>query len=350
MAAMGSGGGGSLAVALQRLETAIAGGKHFRLVAPEELPDDAFVASVGGIGPVDPSGTLTTTEFQGESDPSASALATLSEYAGVSLSAVMTAELGAEALAEAWIAAVDLDLPLIDADPVGRAVPQMQITLFNLAGVAPTPQAVVTEFGDRIIVADAATEERLEAMLRALACAGGRLVFSAHHLSRVADARLVVVPNAVSTCERIGRALRGARQRGQDAAAALASEGGGEVRFRGQLISATSEEKDGFTIGETRLATKEDCPSEYRIWLKNENLVAWRDGVPDVTAPDVITLVDEHGEILLNPCLEEAGKEIAVVALPAPSAWLSPEGLALLGPKPFGFNIDYVPLGSARMT
>jgi DUF917 family protein len=345
MAAMGSGGGGSMSIALESLGRTIADGETLCLVDLEELAANACVASVGGIGPVDPSiGRAEAAQPQAEANPSASALRALCEHAGVTLGAVMTSELGAEALAEAWVAAAALGLPLVDADPVGRAVPKMQMTLFNLAGVPPTPQAVVTEFGDELIVTNVASEERLEAMLRALACVSGRLVFAAHHLTTVADLRDAVVSHAVSGCERIGRALREARERGQDPAAAVASAGGGEVRFRGTLASATSEEQAGFTVGETHLVgSGSDASHEYRIWLKNENLIAWRNGVPDVTTPDLITLVDERGEILLNPCSDGVGREVAVVALPAPSAWCRVDGLALLGPRSFGFDIDYVP-------
>ena len=58
-----------------------------------------------------------------------------------------------------------------------------------------------------------------------------------------------------------------------------------EVHASNAVGSFTCEERDGFTWGELELVG--DGPDEggaYRIWSKNENLMAWRDGAPDVVA------------------------------------------------------------------
>jgi DUF917 family protein len=79
-------------------------------------------------------------------------------------------------------------------------------------------------------------------------------------------------------------------------------------------------------------------------WSKNENLLAWRDGAPDVTAPDLICCFSaETGEPVTNPH-HEPGAAVTVVGLPAAPQWRTTAGVATLGPRHFGFDLDYVPL------
>ncbi len=161
----------------------------------------------------------------------------------------------------------------------------------------------------------------------------------------MAELRRALIPGAISLTQRIGRALRAAAAVGDDAPAAAAAAAGGSIRFRGTIARAETESRDGFTRGETHLdGSGDDSGSGYRIWLKNENLMAWRDGAVDVTTPDVITLIDERGEVLLNPCEAAVGRSAAVVAVPAPAQLRTADAFALLGPRGFGFSVDYLPL------
>ena len=273
------------------------------------------------------------------------AIETLAAYQGAELDALMTGEIGVEALSDAWCPAAELGLPLVDADPIGRAVPEVQHSSFNLHGVPITPQAVATEVGDTLIVTRVVCDERSEALLRAMAVASGDVVYALDHPGTVAELRRALIPGAISLTQRIGHALRATAAAGGDAATAAAVAGGGCVRFRGAIAAAETESRGGFTSGETRVAgSGDDAGSEYRVWLKNENLISWRDGVVDVTTPDVITLVDNRGEVLLNPCEAAVGRPVAVVAVPAPPQLRTDEALALLGPRGFGFPVDYAPL------
>ena len=182
-----------------------------------------------------------------------------------------------------------LGLPVVDADPVGRAVPEIEHSLFKIHGLPIAPQAVINEIGDTVIVTEVADDQRAEALVRALAVASRNLVWVADHALPWARVRPAVVEGALGLAQRVGEALRAARERGEDAAAAVAAAAGGRVVFRGRVTSFAWEERDGFTWGELELAGESaDAGSAYRVWSKNENLLAWRDGVPDVTAPDLI--------------------------------------------------------------
>ena len=45
----------------------------------------------------------------------------------------------------------------------------------------------------------------------------------------------------------------------------------------------------------------------------------------------------------MNNALED-GAAVSVLAWRAPAPWRTPAGLALFGPRHFGFDLDYVPV------
>jgi DUF917 family protein len=196
-----------------------------------------------------------------------------------------------------------------------------------------------------VIVTRVADDGRAEALVRALAVASRNLVWVADHALPWGRLRDVVILGAVSMAQRVGEALRAARDGDEDAAAAVAAAAGGRVVFRGRVSSFAWEERDGFTWGELELAGEAaDAGSTYRVWSKNENLLAWRDGEVDVTSPDLICCFSaETGEPVTNPH-HEPGAGVTVVGIPAAPQWRTPGGVATLGPRHFGFDLDFVPL------
>jgi DUF917 family protein len=78
-----------------------------------------------------------------------------------------------------------------------------------------------------------------------------------------------------------------------------------------------------------------------RVWFRNENHVSWLDGDPWVASPDLIEFCDPRtGEPLVNTYLE-LGQEIAVVGRRRRSQFDSEAGLDTLGPRHFGFDLEF---------
>ena len=66
----------------------------------------------------------------------------------------------------------------------------------------------------------------------------------------------------------------------------------------------------------------------------------WRSEVI-ATTPDIICTMDsELGEAVGTEMLRY-GQRISVIALPAPELFLTPKGLATVGPRAFGYDFDY---------
>lgn len=343
---LGCGGGGDYEEGRELMRRAYDAGHAVDLAAPDDVAADALICCPYGVGGLTVGDDAVYGDFRRVSEyPAVLAVRALGEHLGTSFGAIISGELGGWSIADAFFPAAMLDVPVVDADPVGRAVPEVENSLFNVHGLPIAPQAVINEIGDTVIVARVAGDARAEALVRALAVASRNVVWVADHALRWGDVRPAVIEGAVSLAGRVGAALRCAREGGEDVAAAVAAAGGGRVVFRGRVLSYAWEERDGFTWGELELCGEGvHAGASCRVWSKNENLIAWRDGEPLVTTPDLCCcLSTETGEPVTNPHLE-SGDRVDLIGVPAVPQWRTPSGLASLGPRHFGFDLDYVPL------
>ncbi len=345
-AVMGCGGGGEIAQGMELVERYAGEGLELRLAEVDELPESAMVVCPYGVGSLDPDlddpsyrGLTVAAEY-----PALTAVKDLQQHMGIAFDAVISGELGGWALADAFYVAAALGVPLLDADPAGRAVPEVQHSLLYVGGISITPQVITNEFGESIVVQRVANDFRDEALVRAFSTISRGIAWVADHPAPLADVRRASIPGALSTAERVGRAFADAQPSG-NAAAAVAAAAGGCVLFGGTIGGCSYEDRDGFTFGEFTVAGDGDRQgSELRIWYKNENLVSWLDGDVFVTTPDLLCVLDEDlHEPLTNPHAS-VGKRVAIVGLPAPAQWRTRAGLDVFGPRSFGFEIDYRPL------
>ncbi|MBL7184336.1 MAG: DUF917 family protein, partial [Anaerolineae bacterium] len=81
-----------------------------------------------------------------------------------------------------------------------------------------------------------------------------------------------------------------------------------------------------------------------KLHFQNENLVALLDGEAVVSVPDLITVLEaESGEPITTEGLRY-GFRVTVLGIPCHEKWRTPEGLALVGPRYFGYDIEWVPV------
>ena len=97
-----------------------------------------------------------------------------------------------------------LKLPVLDADGMGRAFPEMQMETFSIYGVSATPLTLVGNEGNSVIMnmTDAATAEKLIRQFTILG--GGGACFSAEHVMDGSTVKQVSVPDTISLSLRTG--------------------------------------------------------------------------------------------------------------------------------------------------
>jgi DUF917 family protein len=221
---------------------------------------------------------------------------------------------------------------------------------FFMNGVSRAPLAVVTRYGDAIIIPRVYNDFRVEDLTRALAVAsGGGVTVAANAVSgKVIKANLI--PGFLSQAIHLGRAAREASAAGRDPVEAVVAAGDGYLLFRGIVTKSDSKGEQGFGWTDAVLdGIGAFADSQYRIFNKNENMVAWRDGKLDAAAPDLISPLDPKtgwamrggGGVIGS---FRVGQELAIVGFRNHAIWRTPKAIEMLGPRHFGFDEDYVPI------
>jgi DUF917 family protein len=340
---LGSGGGGEPHCIQLVLASMIAERGPLPVIDASELAADAVVVNVGFVGaPV----VITEKLFCGsEIVP---ALNEMSRRIGRRIDAVMGAEIGGGNGLVAFLAGSLLGVPIVDGDGMGRAFPRSDQVTYSICGRSASPTVVSSEQGD-IVCVEGSSNRRVEQIVRALAVANGNSCFTVDYVLSGDDVRACAVLESLSLARRIGAALRVARGAHADPLLALSNvltrSGRLLVRslFDGKVVDCAQEVRGGFGFGRVTL---DSLPSGARMTIEfqNEFLVARRDGVIVATTPDIISIVDS--ETLRNIGSESVryGQRVRVLSIEAPTLLQSPHALCVVGPRAFGFDLDYSPV------
>ena len=229
-----------------------------------------------------------------------------------------------------WAAATGL--PLVDADGMGRAFPQTAKTSMNLAGVPPTPAAVVDHYGNAAVFenADPAT---LDALARSVVITLGGLAANTAYLMEAHQARTGLIHGTVSLAMELGRSLNAVES---DRIAATIERFGGRELGRGKVLEVERQGTGGIVHG---AATVEIADDErlIRIEFQNENLLVLDGGEVAAAVPDVIAVFDTRQGVPIACEALRYGQRVSVLQLPCQGLWRSEAALELAGPGAFGY-------------
>jgi DUF917 family protein len=353
---LGTGGGGSPEWGLERLVEALKDDLIVGWIDPSEVPDDAWTATAFGMGSIAPVSAETEAETARmglvetveRSRTVETAIRELEAYTGKKVKALVPVELGGSNTPGPLVSGLRLGIPVVDGDYAGRAIPEGVQTTPYLFGKASWPLSSVDRWGSVCIIKDVqntALEERIGKMLAVAAygvCAMAGTLLSGREMKDI------VVPGTLTRCLELGRVIRLARDSGGDPVMAAVEFLQGWLLFKGKVTRKDWEDKGGYMYGTTHLQGTDEFEGHvFKVWFKNENHVVWRDDDPLVTSPDLICLVDvETAEPKTNTLLAP-GDRMAAIGVKGLDAFRTPRGLKVLGPKHFGFDMDYVPIEKA---
>jgi DUF917 family protein len=345
---MSASGGGDPVVEREQLHADLAAGRAVGFVPLSELPPDGVTFSVCYSGSIAPESFTDPEERAQELGggkvhdlPFVEAVRLLEEVLHVRCAGLVSVELGGINTGAILSAAARLGLPLVDGDYAGRAIPELHATAPHVYGAQVLPFACVDHFGNEVIIRSAPSNAWAERISKHLALASLGMIACAFAPLAVPTVGEIYVPGTMTECLELGRAIREAREGGADPVAAAARALDGWVLFRG-VVSAREWANTGYMDGAHELAgTGEFAGRTLRVWFRNENHVSWLDGEPWVASPDLIEFCDPAtGDPLVNTYLE-LGQEIAVVGRRRREQFDSEAGLAALGPRHFGFDLDF---------
>ncbi|MGW2222899.1 DUF917 domain-containing protein [Nonomuraea sp. NPDC001684] len=343
-AVLGTGGGGDPYIGRLLVEEQMRAGRSVRLIGVDELPDDALVLPSSMMG-----APTVFVEKLPSGEGNVAAFRALEAHLGRTAYAVMPTECGGLNSMIPLMLGAQLGLPVVDADGMGRAFPELQMQTFGVLGVSGSPMAIASDHGDTSII-DASDNKRMEDMARALTIQMGGASYISDYPMDAADVRRTSVHGTLTLCRLIGATLRQARAAHADPFAALTEMLAdtiyslGVVLFRGKVVDVERRTIGGFTRGQARLVCADDPGDVLEITFQNEHLVARRGGEVIAIVPDLIcTLNSETGAPVPTESLAY-GQRLTVYGISTPPIMRSPDALACFGPAGFGLSDSYTPL------
>ncbi|KZV63899.1 DUF917-domain-containing protein [Peniophora sp. CONT] len=356
---LGTGGGGTPYPHFVRVREMMRKGSIIRIMRVEDLKDDALVACGGGKG----SPTVGIEKLSGNEMMESQTL--LYELVGRQPDAVMALEIGGGNGLQGLLlgASAHMNIPVVDEDWMGRAFPvSWQITpvVWGGDGAQFIPQVIADGNGNVMAFHKGTTEKMIERAFRAALTEMGSHVACAKGPYPGAKTKAYGVHNTLSLAWRIGRAVALCRARNQidDVANVIIDSVGGpetaRLLFKGKIIAVERKTVKGHVYGEAVIVAPEhteDAGAQLTIPFKNENLIATRkdaSGASTVVAsvPDLICVIDAaSGEAIGTPEYRY-GLHVLVLGITASDKWTSTQrGLDIGGPRAFGLDVDYKPLG-----
>jgi DUF917 family protein len=238
-------------------------------------------------------------------------------------------------------------IPVIDADGMGRAFPELQMETFHVYGVEGTPMAIANEHDD-FAVLKTHDNKQMEWFARGITIRMGGSALIAEYSMDGATARRTAIPGTLSLGIALGRAIREARERHQDVMAHLEDAlrpsvyGLPYVIFEGKVEDVFRRTTEGFAKGSARIRAFSG-EEVLEIEFQNEHLVARVDGEVRAVVPDLICVMDiETGEPITTEAMRY-GQRVRVISITPPEIMRTPEALAVFGPRAFGIDHEYRP-------
>ena len=347
---LGTGGGGSTYLNRLRLNNELRqAGRPASIIQADDVPDDALVCAVGGMG----APTVSNEKLQ-EGQEIKRAVHALEAHLRKKIYAIVIGEIGGGNALGPMITALQCGLPVVDGDGMGRAFPELDMDTFMIYGAAPAPFALADSHGNVVIFERIGSAKQAEAFARSLTIEMGGSAGLVMPVMSGAQLKATIIRDTLSLAKRIGDAVLDCRARSTEPAETVAELCNGKVLFTGKIVDVERRTVQGFARGKLIISafnTPQPPPNSLggprgvlEIDFQNENLIARGNGEVLCTVPDLITLVTlEDGEPIGTESLRY-GLRVAVLALPAPKELKTPEALAVVGPRAFGYDVDFVPL------
>ncbi len=348
----GTGGGGNPQKGLELLYRDLEEGRKISFKDIKEIDDAGWSACpflMGTIAPETDEIKKKKTDFgfvkKVVDNPLIDAIRELESYSNQKADVIVAIELGGGNTPGPLDVAIRMNRTLVDGDYSARAIPEIVQTAPHINHKTVTPITAVDEYGDVAIIKDSINNRVAERIGKLFSEGAFGLAGEAGIMMKVSEMKKIVQPGTLSRSYEVGKAIRIAREKGEDPVDAALKASDGYLLFEGKVAKKEWEDREGYMWGtHTFNGTGKFSKKRFKIWFKNENHVSWLDDKPYATSPDLIEVVRrKDAEPITNTDLAK-GEEVAIIGMKANPLFRTEEGLKVLGPKYFGFDYKYVPI------
>ena len=335
---LGTGGGGNTYLGRVWLEKELKErkGSSVKIISAEDVADDALTVAIGGMG-----APTVGIEKLNKGDEFENAVRALENHLGQSMHALLIGEIGGSNSLRPLVCALQMDLPVVDGDAMGRAFPELQMDTFAIEGLPLTPMSLCDEHGNIVILEETDSVHKVEAYARSLTIEmGGRAALAMPVISG-RDMKRTLIRDTLTLAKDMGDVVLKARANSSDPSEEVAALGNGRVLFRGKIADIERRTTEGFAKGTLKLIAFGDPNDTMEIVFQNENLIAWHNGEVVCTVPDLICIVSMDDSEPIGTEMLRYGLRVAVLGMPAPKELKSERALAVVGPSAFGYSVDF---------
>lgn len=338
---LGAGGGGDPYIGKLIAMAAVRECGEVTLLDPEDLKDDDLVIPIAMMG------APTILCEKGINGCEYEKLYEMvCQFHGKKIAAFLPIEAGGVNSMIPIAACARLGLPLVDADGMGRAFPEIQMVTFTLGGVSAGPMALTDEKGNTCIF-KTISNKWMEELARAVTMSCGGSVSVSMYAMEGKILKEYGIKNIITKSQKLGEAIRNIKNAKGEATPEdnFIKAAGAYKLFKGKIADVLRETRGGFNFGKVVLeGIMEYKGKTANVEFQNENLTASVDGKILATVPDLICLLDTETFIPVTTDALKYGKRVLAVGLPCDDMWRSKEGLELVGPRYFGCDTDYIPI------
>jgi uncharacterized protein len=332
---LGSGGGGDPDYYYRMARHEIEKYQPVSLINPSELSDDDLIFPVGFTG---------APLVQMEKIPSGREFLKLFNYLeeseGRKANIVMPFEIGGGNAFAPFLIAAQLNIPVLDADLMGRAFPESQMTSWHLFA-ATKSSAFITDCRDNASLIHAKNTHLLEKIGRQITVAmGSSGVYGFYPISGK-QASKCVIHKSVSKAIAIGKSHREAKKKGKDPLEATVMSCKGVCLGSGRIEDIDRFVNGGFSEGVVVIQNENE---KIELMFQNEFLLAKVNDQVAATTPDVLMLLEQETGTPIGIESLQFGLKVHLIAFPSSDIWTTPQGLELVGPRHFGYEISYRPI------
>jgi DUF917 family protein len=336
---LGTGGGGSVDSGLLAATHALGAYGDVPLIPLAKVADDGLVLPLSGIG-----APTVSHEMPMSGEEPVLIAAEVERIFGRPVSAVMASEIGGSNGVGAVAWAARLGVPLVDADGMGRAFPEVQMVSQNVAGL-PVNLIVLADVQGNLTTIRPVDGPWSERIARAVTVACGGSALMADYVLTGSQLHGAVVEGSVSSALRIGRTVADSGEPVKSLATLLEAA----TLLTGKVVDVERRTGGGFVRGSLVVdGTGADRGRMLRVEIQNENLVAFEDGRVRACVPDLITVVDAETADAVSTESLRYGQRVTVLAWPCDPLWRTARGLEIAGPRAFGYDLDYTPVEDLR--
>jgi uncharacterized protein len=342
---LGTGGGGDPYTGRLLVQQELQHRRRVTIIDPSQLDDDALVIPVATMG----APSVTVERFP-RVESILAAMRALEDLLGRKAAAVMPIEVGGINSTLPLVVGARTGLPVVDADGMGRAFPELQMMTFGIYGCSASP-VVLTDDHENSVIVQTRDNRHAEKFARNAVVAMGGGAHIALYPMTGRQIKQHAVWNTLRLALEIGRAIGAARRGKVDPVQGLveyfhnrSERRTCRVLFDGKICDLSREMRGGFSVGRVMIEGLGATPGQLEVVFQNENLAARRAGRIVALVPDLICILDSD---TAEPITTEAlkyGQRVKVVGVSVPPIMRTNAALQTFGPQAFGLAEPYVPL------